>query len=266
MPNYYALLPAFVRYDKNLTHLEKLMYAEISALTNKNGYCHASNAYFSNLYGNSERTISRSIANLQDKGYVSCMIETVGNTSNRKIFLVPPEFRGVDKNGEGRQKCLGGVDKNVQLNNTSNNNTSIINSSIPESPKLFAWLGKRPVERLAKFYDLLWEAKFKQKRVTVITGADGGHLKRLIETYGEVIAGVLVVIHFQWYGASGNSDITYQRLYDNGFPIGWMSGNAPVYSAYMKSQLSINTEEEALEKIDKMLKELGMWPEDQVIQ
>ena len=49
-PSYYAILPANVRYDKNLKPMEKILYAEITALSNKNGYCSASNSYFAKLY------------------------------------------------------------------------------------------------------------------------------------------------------------------------------------------------------------------------
>ena len=39
--NYYAIIPAKVRYDKNLKPAEKILYGELTALSNKNGYCHA---------------------------------------------------------------------------------------------------------------------------------------------------------------------------------------------------------------------------------
>ena len=49
-PNYYAIIPANVRYDNDLKPNEKLMFGEITALSNKNGYCTATNAYFAKLY------------------------------------------------------------------------------------------------------------------------------------------------------------------------------------------------------------------------
>ena len=34
-PNYYAIIPATVRYDTNLKYAKKLLYGEITALANK---------------------------------------------------------------------------------------------------------------------------------------------------------------------------------------------------------------------------------------
>lgn len=68
--SYYAIIPADVRYDKNLTANAKLLYAEITALTNEKGYCWASNSYFAELYGVSKRSISAWIKNLEEQGYI----------------------------------------------------------------------------------------------------------------------------------------------------------------------------------------------------
>ena len=57
--NYYAIIPAKVRYDRNLKPAEKILYGELTALSNKNGYCHAQNRYFANLYNVRNETVSR---------------------------------------------------------------------------------------------------------------------------------------------------------------------------------------------------------------
>ena len=49
-PNYWSILPANVRYDNELKPNEKILYSEITSLMNKDGYCYASNKYFSELY------------------------------------------------------------------------------------------------------------------------------------------------------------------------------------------------------------------------
>lgn len=39
--NYYSVIPATVRYDKRLKFAERLLYGEITALANSNGFCYA---------------------------------------------------------------------------------------------------------------------------------------------------------------------------------------------------------------------------------
>ncbi|MFY9421448.1 MAG: helix-turn-helix domain-containing protein, partial [Bacilli bacterium] len=67
---YYAIIPANVRYDNDLTPNAKLLYGEITALCNEKGFCWASNSYFAELYKVSKETVSRWISNLETLGYI----------------------------------------------------------------------------------------------------------------------------------------------------------------------------------------------------
>lgn len=69
--NYYAVIPANVRYDEKLSANAKLLYAEITCLTNKNGECFASNNYFANLYHVTKQAISRWLLLLQKQNYIN---------------------------------------------------------------------------------------------------------------------------------------------------------------------------------------------------
>lgn len=69
-PNYYAIIPAEIRYDKDLMANAKLLYGEITALCNEKGICWASNEYFASLYEVSKETISRWISQLAKKEYI----------------------------------------------------------------------------------------------------------------------------------------------------------------------------------------------------
>ena len=68
--SYYAIIPANVRYDKDLTPNAKLLYGEITALCNEKGYCWANNLYFAELYKVSKVSISKWINQLIEKNYI----------------------------------------------------------------------------------------------------------------------------------------------------------------------------------------------------
>lgn len=81
--NYYAIIPATVRYNQKLKAAEKLLYGEITALSNVKGYCYAQNRYFAQLYGVSIETVSRWLSHLQELGYIE--IEIIRNDKKEVI-------------------------------------------------------------------------------------------------------------------------------------------------------------------------------------
>lgn len=87
---YYAIIPANVRYDKDLVPNAKLLYGEITALCNEKGYCWATNQYFAELYNVSDRTIKNWISQLTDKGYIQRSVkyrEGTKEIEQRKLFI-----------------------------------------------------------------------------------------------------------------------------------------------------------------------------------
>lgn len=51
---YYAVIPSTILFNENLKANEKLLYAVITILSNKEGYCFASNAYLANLFNSQQ--------------------------------------------------------------------------------------------------------------------------------------------------------------------------------------------------------------------
>jgi hypothetical protein len=100
-PNYYAIISAEVRYDKNLTANAKLLYAEITALLNINGECFATNKYFSNLYGKSTVTISKWISELVANGYISTHYIYKGGTKEIERRYIRKLKGGIKENFKG---------------------------------------------------------------------------------------------------------------------------------------------------------------------
>ena len=70
-PNYYAVIPAEVRYNKKLTPNAKLLYAEITALCGMNGKCIASTQYFCRIYEVSRASIQNWLRLLEKNGYIT---------------------------------------------------------------------------------------------------------------------------------------------------------------------------------------------------
>lgn len=86
-PNYYSILTANVRYDKNLKANEKLLFSEITALSNKYGYCTASNRYFAELYQVTDRVIRKWISDLAQLGYLKIiLVSKDGKIIGRKMY------------------------------------------------------------------------------------------------------------------------------------------------------------------------------------
>lgn len=157
--NNYAIIPSNIRYDEKLNSSEKLLYGEISALTNKYGYCNAQNKYFAELYKVTITSVSRWISHLQELDYIK--IEFIKNDKilTRHIYINDNPLQNckylnkniskyadssnylpiVKKNNTYKSKqhlpkCKGGISKNVKDNNIIED--EIFNLIINNNPKV----------------------------------------------------------------------------------------------------------------------------------
>lgn len=127
-PNYYAIIPANVRYS-NITPNAKLLYGEITCLCNKEGYCYATNDYFSKLYNVSKISISKWIKELKNNNFIETEIiykECSKEILNRYIRIVK---------GGIKEKFNRGIKEKFKDNNTSINNTRYNIYNIKENIK-----------------------------------------------------------------------------------------------------------------------------------
>ena len=124
-PSYYSIITADVRYDERLKPNEKLLYSEITALSNKYGYCTATNSYFSKLYRADKSTVSRWVSHLEKCGYVQVEQTRDGKRIvQRKIYPVATPLL-TKKSKPYAQKDQYPIDKKVKGNITRVNTTSI---------------------------------------------------------------------------------------------------------------------------------------------
>lgn len=127
-PNYFAIIPANVRYDKNLRDKAKLLYGEITALCNKEGVCWAKNEYFADLYDVTKTTVSTLIKNLIDNGYIKSKLiykEGTKEILNRYLSIVKDPIKEnlkdnniniiINKKEEEKEKIIDFYNNNFGL-------------------------------------------------------------------------------------------------------------------------------------------------------
>ena len=150
--SYYSVIPATVRYDPDLKPAEKLLYSEVTALANKNGYCFAQNKYFADLYNVTNGTVSKWFSHLQKLGYIN--IEIKRNEKQeilaRHIYIVDTPY------GQKRPYPYSQKEPYPMVKNDKDN---IINNNIDEDD-LFYLTIKESDEIPFEFYKILENLDF----------------------------------------------------------------------------------------------------------
>ena len=98
-PSYYAIIPSEIRYCKELPANAKLLYGEITCLSNKEGYCWASNGYFAKLYGVNKATVSRWVSALEKMGKIRTKIfyKEDNKTVDRRTIVLTESSIPIDE-------------------------------------------------------------------------------------------------------------------------------------------------------------------------
>ena len=165
--NYYAIIPANVRYDKELSPNAKLLYGEITALCNEKGYCWASNGYFSELYGVSKVSVSKWVNQLVEKGYLYSDIIYKDGTKeilNRYLRIVNAPIKE-KLNTPIKEKFK---ENNTGINNTFNNSTTTENlNPVVYFEKMLCRLSPRQADSLYQ-----WEDDFNGQVEIIIEAID----------------------------------------------------------------------------------------------
>jgi DNA-binding MarR family transcriptional regulator len=135
-PSYYAIIPAFVRYDDRLVPQAKLLYGEITALSEKHGYAWPSNGYFAELYGVAKGTVSGWIRQLETCGHIIVAIDKqAGN--QRRLSLTTPIHKKMKGYSGKDEEGYSGKDEG-HLSTTSSN---VLHLQIEgQGPEVLRWL------------------------------------------------------------------------------------------------------------------------------
>lgn len=85
--NWDAILPAKVRYDSRLKGDVKVLYSEILLLSNKAGYCYATDQHLAALFSKTRVTINGYVKSLEKHGYIKIETTRQGKrVTERRIY------------------------------------------------------------------------------------------------------------------------------------------------------------------------------------
>ena len=163
---YYAIIPATILFDEDIKANEKLLYAVITVLSNKEGYCFASNNYLANLLNAKPHTISKWISHLKDLGFVC--LEFIKNEKNeiiqRRIYPNDTPY-AINRTYPYAINKAEGMSQKGQYNNIINNNINnkkidrlfnYIMGKEKEIPNEFANIEESDLIELLKKYEMLY--------------------------------------------------------------------------------------------------------------
>lgn len=194
-PNYYAVIPANVRYCDKLKPNAKLLYGELTALTNKEGYCWASNQYFADLYNVGASAVSRWFSQLKKYGFIK--VEIINNKGHydRKVWIVEQAAPLCKKRKGPVQKAQGALGKNAQTpvqkaqhNNTGSTTINITNNTRPQKGSEKRACFGSDFEELWAFYPRkeAKKAAFEKYKARRKAGVSHEDLKKAVINYARI--------------------------------------------------------------------------------
>lgn len=218
--NYFAVIPAAVFYDLELTANEKLFYGVLSALSQKEGYCWANNERLAACFSCggheiSPRSVERWLATLKKRGHIRTQSLTKnGKFVGRRIYLrialpsVPDELEidALDKENSPRknadtpqkheieypQKC--GTDKKESI---SKNSASALFDAVVNK---LTNCDEGTVQELRAAIDAYCEMRRKKRAPLSTTRAVTGIANKLIQYSGGDIQAAIAVLDYSTEG------------------------------------------------------------------
>lgn len=200
-PNFYAIIPADVRYSKKINANEKLLFAEITSLTQVNGTCWASNSYFSNLFGCTSQAISKWVKNLEKNGFLICEYEYKkgSNEVEKRIIRASTAVYGGINNGiKGINHCLGGYQHTIKENTINNNIKKGKKDILEEYKNKYPNVGEKILSILEDFIKYRKEIGKPIKTINALIGY-GKKLNEISEDGRDIYEAIKKMKENEWH-------------------------------------------------------------------
>ena len=107
--DYFYIIPKNVFEDRRLTPSQVMVFAEISQLSRKKGYCYASNTYLAEKMNMGRKTIIRAISKLKELGYIET--DNIFEENSQEVKLRKILLGGAKMTQGGVKMIQGGVKK-----------------------------------------------------------------------------------------------------------------------------------------------------------
>ena len=141
--NDYIMVPGKILRNPDLTYLQKLILSKITNLDNDKG-CFATNKYFARLLSTSINSVSKTINQLKNMGFIEV---TITDNTDRSMTLAK-KWRGDVLKVEGGSPKSGGssvtinIDTNIEYNKSFDIWWKLYDKKVGKDKTLHFWLKK----------------------------------------------------------------------------------------------------------------------------
>lgn len=99
------------------------------------------------------------------------------------------------------------------------------------------------IKDLIFFYKKVWKQVYGFEPI-INYGMVGKLFKPVFENFSPEQIRAMIVLHFNWRGANGDSDFVYKRLQERCFPIEWIPKAVNEYMAFLINARGLTKPEE----------------------
>lgn len=107
------------------------------------------------------------------------------------------------------------------------------------------WSAKSPLTRLVSVYGAKYHDRYQTAYHAQFWAKYGMLYKPLLANFTEYQISALILLHFDWKGATGTDDFTHKRLVDANFPLEWVPRNVNAYKTYIINVLGVDFDKPA---------------------
>lgn len=100
--------------------------------------------------------------------------------------------------------------------------------------------GNSSIKRIVAVYAKKFTSLYGFAPKILSWGLIGKQFKTLLNHYTEHQIALMILLHFEWRGSTGEDEFSHKRLESACFPIEWIQKNSNAYEAYLRNALEVD--------------------------